>query len=190
MCTFSHFVSHALIGHGLPLSLACIKGEDACIPVHLIKNLTLFFVCFHCHHIVANSHSLSHSNKCSGSVAGAGSSQVSVASTPDRRTVMYLVMMSPSHPLRTWSFTVCTVPQLVTCLKTRDHQLFMLPNSVLWASHRSGQRHKPHFIEELHRRWSDGHLTSLLGKACKSSDIFKYCTQHFGDMEFAPAETP
>ena len=37
----------------------------------------------------------------------------------------------------------------------------MLPKCVLRASHHSGRQHKPHFIEELCRLWSDGHLASL-----------------------------
>ena len=40
-------------------------------------------------------------------------------------------------------------------------KLFMLPKCVLRASHRGGQRHKSHSIEELCRQWSDGHIASL-----------------------------
>ena len=47
-------------------------------------------------------------------------------------------------------------------------KLFMLPKCVLRASHRGGRRHKSHSIEELYRRWSDGHLASL----------WKYASDH------------
>ena len=47
-------------------------------------------------------------------------------------------------------------------------KLFMLPKCVLRASRRGGRRHKSHSIEELCRRWSDGHLASL----------WKYASDH------------
>ena len=82
------------------------------------------FVCLHCHQIVANSSVVSHSKKCSGSVAGVGSPQVSVTPTPAVLGQENSNVPGPDDPLPSLRRSVIySVPQFATYLKKRDHYL-------------------------------------------------------------------
>eukprot|EP00731_Ephydatia_muelleri_P031154 Em0022g668a len=105
---------------------------------------------------------VSHSKKCSGSVAGAGSPQVSVTPTPAELLAQENSNVpgpdDPSHPLR--RSVIYSVPQFATYLKKRDHYLLKSFHS---KHHYEQTKESDKKVKSTDSKARKG----LLGKACK-----------------------
>ena len=162
------------------------------------------FICRHCHYIVANSPAGSHSAKCRGpatearvhqalhthSIVGPGSPSQGINTGPGLAnplptfeavcslkcaTIRHIPQKARPSFARILSDTLRSI--VLSNSEEAWLKLFMLPKCVLRASHHGGRGHKPHSIEELCRKWSEGHFTAL----------WQYASDHARKPHFNPA---